>query len=91
MRLRIESADGSLVNDYRICDGGVHVKSLDPLGQAVSGSLGSWRVLDKGDIELHHALGTAVSQWLCMRLGGPQKTLDQVGIDNATSSDSSLP
>ncbi len=72
MRLRIESVDGALVNDYRTCDGAVQVKSLDPSGRPVPGPLGSWRVLEKSDIALHHALETAVSSWLRIRLGEDQ-------------------
>ncbi len=68
MRLRIESVDGSLVNDYRICYGSVQVRSLDPSGRPLSGVLGDWRMLDENDIALHEALRTAVSKWLRVRL-----------------------
>lgn len=73
MRLRIESASGALVNDYRICDQRVQVRSLDPTGQPVPDPLGSWRMLDESDIALHHALRTPVSKWLRVRLGDPAR------------------
>jgi hypothetical protein len=69
MRLRVESPDGSCANDYRIRDEFVEVRSLEATGQPVSGSLGHWRPMDRDDIALHHALGTAVSQWLQARRG----------------------
>jgi hypothetical protein len=75
MRLRLESVGGSLVNDYRISDGVVQVRSLDTTGRPVSGPLGSWRVVDETDISLHYALGTAVSQWLRVRLGTVRSAL----------------
>ncbi len=68
MRLRIESANGSLVNDYCIFDGRVQVRSLQPSGRPVPGSLGDWKLLDKNDIALHHALRTPVARWLRVRL-----------------------
>ncbi len=68
MRLRIESANGSMVNDYCIFDGRVQVRSLQPSGQPVPGPLGDWKGLDKNDIALHHALRTPVSRWLRVRL-----------------------
>ena len=79
MRLRIESVDGSAVNDYRIHDGGVQVRLVDPRGQPISGALGSWRRLDEPDIALHHALGTPVSDWLRVRLPAAASTLDNTG------------
>ncbi len=70
MRLRIESVNGSPINDYRIRDGHVEVRVLDVAGQAWASPLGLWRVLGEDDIQLHHALGTVVSKWLQQRLGG---------------------
>ncbi len=69
MRLRIESANGALVNDYRICGGRVQVRSLDRAGQPIADTLGNWRMLEDGDIVLHHALRTPVSRWLRVRFG----------------------
>jgi hypothetical protein len=70
MRLRIESVDGSPINDYRIREGQVEVRVLDAAGHAWHSPLGLWRVLGEDDIQLHHALGTVVSKWLQQRLGG---------------------
>ncbi len=72
MRLRIESVDGALVNDYRTCDGAVQVKSLDPSGRPVPGPLGSWRVLETSHIALHHALETEFRAGLEFDLGRPE-------------------
>ena len=69
MRLRIESADGSLINEYRIMDGRVEVRILDPGAGVYSAQQARWRTMDEKDIELHHALGTVVSKWLKVRLG----------------------
>jgi hypothetical protein len=67
MRLRIESVNGSPMNDYRIQEGSVHVRVLEPNGRPYASPLGCWRVLDEEDIQLHHALGTVVSEWLRKR------------------------
>ncbi len=71
MRLRIESASGALVNDYRIRGKSVEVRSLTPAGQPTPESLGNWRALDKSDIALHHTLHTQVSKWLRVRFVDP--------------------
>lgn len=69
MRLRIESINGSPVNDYRINGGCVQVRVLDPSGREYPGFESRWRMLDANDIQLHHALDTVVSKWLEERLG----------------------
>ena len=68
MRLRIESVNGSPVNDYRTSHGCVQVRVLDSSGRAFPGERSNWRLLDDNDIQLHHALGTVVSHWLRKRL-----------------------
>ncbi len=73
MRLRIESASGALVNDYRIRGKSVEVRSLTPAGQPIPDSLGSWRMLDESDVALHHTLRTPVSKWLRVRLVDPMR------------------
>jgi hypothetical protein len=75
MQLRLESADGMLVNDYRICDGSVQVRTLNGRGQPVIGALGKWRPVRPEDIALHHALGTVVSEWLRVRVGPKRSAL----------------
>jgi len=69
MRLRIESANGSPINDYRISNVYVQVRALDPSGHPYASWVSRWRTLDDSDIELHHALRTVVSKWLEVRLG----------------------
>ena len=70
MRLRIESADGSLVNDYRILrDHALQVRSLDPRGNPIPGKLGKWKRLSENDLGIHRALGTPVATWMKLRLG----------------------
>jgi hypothetical protein len=68
MRLRIESVNGSPVNDYRIRDGRVEVRMLDPSGREYAGPESRWRMLDANEIQLHYALGTIVSKWMERRL-----------------------
>jgi hypothetical protein len=77
MRLRIESVKGSPVNDYRISNGCVEVRSLDPSGHPYLGWASRWRTLDDDDIQLHHALRTVVSKWLRVRLGSEAYSLDR--------------
>ncbi len=69
-RLRIESGNGSPVNDYRIRNGIVEFLAFDPSTRPHSDSSSEWRSLDDDDIEVHHSLGTVVSKWLQVRLGG---------------------
>ena len=68
MHLRIESISGSPINDYRITEGRVEVRSLAPSGSAYPGENSAWRVLDERDIQLHRALRTVVSEWLRVRM-----------------------
>ena len=67
IQLRIESVNGSPINDYRIKGSHVEMRSLAPSGVPFPGSDSSWRVLDDGEIQIHHALETAVSEWLRVR------------------------
>ncbi len=76
-RLRIESAGGSPINDYRIRDGTVEVRWLDPQGHVYPSSLSRWRRLTANDIQLHHALKTVVSKWLRVRLGAEDAALER--------------
>jgi exonuclease I len=69
MWLRIESINGSPVNDYRISGGRVQVRVLDPYGHEYRGSESRWRMLDANDIQLHYALDTVVARWLDERIG----------------------
>lgn len=67
MQLRIESVDGSPINDYRVADGEVQVRSLTPSGQPYPGHASDWRSLNRNELGLHDALGTVVSRWLRIR------------------------
>ncbi len=67
-RLRIESVNGSPVNDYRIRDGRVELRLLDPSGRPYASWLSNWRTLDEGDLRFHFELKTVVSKWLKARL-----------------------
>ncbi len=77
LRLRIEPASGSPVNDYRIREGCVEVRALDRRARPLPGPIGNWRPLDENDIRLHYALGTAVSKWLDARYGSEEFALDK--------------
>ncbi len=75
--LRIDSTDGSPANDYRIRDGLVEFRVLDPTGRPYASRLSIWRKLNDNEIELHHALGTVVSEWLRLRMGSVPVHLDK--------------
>lgn len=67
MQLRIESVDGSPINDYRVAGGNVQMRSLAPSGEPFPGHASDWRSLDRNELGLHDALGTVVSRWLRIR------------------------
>ncbi len=75
MRLRIESVNGLPINDYRISNGRVEVRLLDPSGHAYSSRISRWRRLDQNEIQLHHVLGTVVSKWLSVRFDAEDSAL----------------
>ncbi len=70
MQLRIESVDGSPINDYRIQGEQVEMRALGPSGLPLPGDASHWRALDDNEVAIHHALGTVVSRWLRVRLAG---------------------
>jgi hypothetical protein len=59
-RLRIELARCMPANDYRIRDGQVEVRLIEPDFHHVS----DWRRLDENDLRLHRALRTVVADWI---------------------------
>ncbi len=67
-RLRIEPHHASVINDYRIREGQVEVRSLDSAGRPFDLALGGWKPLDADDLQLHFALDTVVARWLQERL-----------------------
>jgi hypothetical protein len=66
--LRIPSENGSPINEYRIHNGNIEFRSLDPQGKPFSITTANWRVLDIGELQLHFTLDTLVAQWLMQRL-----------------------
>jgi len=69
MRLRLESGDGSPVREYRIEDGNVEVRSLDPEDGSVRRTGSVWWRLTPEQLSIHVERNTVVAQWLECRLG----------------------
>jgi len=63
-RLRIEPKLAPVINDYRIHDGHVEVRTLDPGGRPVDPQLSAWRPLNSNELEQHFVLSTVVARWL---------------------------
>jgi hypothetical protein len=69
MRLRLESVDGSPAKEYRIDDGNVEVRTLDP-DDGSDRCIGSvWSRLTTEQLSIHVERNTIVAQWLERRLG----------------------
>ena len=68
-RLLLESGDGSPAKEYRIEDGNVEVRTLDPEGGSVRGTGSVWRRLTPEQLSIHVEHNTLVAQWLEHRLG----------------------
>ncbi len=77
MRLRIESVNGSPINEYRIINHSVEVRAMDPSGRPFPNATSRWRRLIDEDIQMHHALGTVVSKWLQVRLHSRRPALEK--------------
>jgi hypothetical protein len=69
MRLRLESGDGSPAKEYRIEDGNVEVRTLDPGGGSVRRTGSVWSRLTSEQLSNHVEHNTVVAQWLERRLG----------------------
>jgi hypothetical protein len=69
MRLRLESADGSPAKEYRIEDGNVEVRTLDPEGGSHRRNRTVWCQLTPEQLSIHVERNTVVDQWLERRLG----------------------
>ena len=69
MRLRLESGDGSPVKEYRIEDGNVEVRSLDPEDGSIRRAGSVWWRLTPGQLSIHVEHNTVVARWLERRLG----------------------
>ena len=63
-RLRIEPKRAAVINDYRIHDGHVEVRTLDPAGRPLDAQLSTWRSLNANELEQHFVLSTVVAEWL---------------------------
>jgi hypothetical protein len=62
--LMIASKDGAPGNEYRIQEGEVKFRAINPNGEPYNHPNGRWRVLDDDEIGLHFALQTPVANWL---------------------------
>ncbi len=69
MRLRLESGDDSPAKEYRIEDGNVEVRTLDPEGESVRRTGSVWWRLTPEQLSIHVERNTVVAQWLEHRLG----------------------
>ena len=65
--LQIGSRSGGPVNEYRIRNANVELRTLDATG-CPSLLCGRWRVLTADELMLHVSLNTLVAQWLMKRL-----------------------
>jgi len=63
-RLRIEPKRAPVINDYRVHQGQVEVRSLDSGGHPFDAQLSTWRPLNSNELELHFVLSTVVARWL---------------------------
>jgi hypothetical protein len=61
--LRFEIA-GLPINEYRINDGNLQMRALDPDGRTYPDGRSNWKRLVPGDIALHFRLHTVVGKWL---------------------------
>jgi hypothetical protein len=69
MRLLLESGDGSPAKEYRIQDGNVEVRTLDPGGGSVRSTGSAWWRLSPEQLSIHVERNTVVAWWLERRLG----------------------
>lgn len=66
-RLRLDSTDGSLVEDYRIEKGRVECRILSDLDAAATES--EWRPLTPEQLTFHVLANRVLAQWLEHRMG----------------------
>jgi len=69
VRLRLESSDGSPAKEYRVENGNVEFRTLDPEGRADRHPGSAWWPLTPEQLSLHVERNTVVAQWLERRLG----------------------
>jgi hypothetical protein len=68
-RLRLEPGNGSPIKEYRIENGIVEARTLDPNGQPDPQTGGDWEQLTPDQLAVHVERNTVVAQWLQRRLG----------------------
>ena len=66
-QLRIESQDGSIINDYRLKEGKLQFRPINADGSLLPGDDSAWRDLTAADICKHTVLQTVVAEWLAIR------------------------
>ena len=88
--LRVEAADGSGIDEYRICEGMIEFRKLQRSGEIESDD--HWDRLSPSDLTAHVHDNTVVAQWLRHRLGWRRllracvnpETLEEFGIPENT-------
>lgn len=70
--LRVE-VGGFPIHDYRIHEGDLEFRTLDPAGHSDHDSCSPWRRLTPNEIALHFRLNTIVGQWFQDRVTGWQR------------------
>lgn len=83
VRLILESGDGSPAREYRLEDGNVEVRTLDPAGGSVRSAWSVWSQLTPEQLRIHVERNTVVAQWLERRLGW--RRLVQACVDQEPS------
>ena len=83
MRLILESGDGFPVTEYRVKDGNVEVRTLDPEGGSVRGAGSVWSQLTPEELRIQVERNTVVALWLERRLGW--RRLVQACVDQEPS------
>jgi hypothetical protein len=81
MSLRLEAAEGSAGEEYRIYDGDVEVRNLPRREGA--GRTGTWHRLTPGQLSTHVQRNTVVAQWLQRRLGWQRLLQKCVALESA--------
>lgn len=76
MKLRLEAADRSGAEEYRVQDGGIEVRQAGRGSDEESGgplespqTADGWRRLTAGEVSSHVRGNTVVAQWLRQRIG----------------------
>ena len=66
---RLDSIDGSPAKEYRVKDGNVEVRTLDPEGSSDRHTENGWWRLTPEQLSIHVERNSVVAQWLEHRLG----------------------